>query len=92
MYPRTIRVTVRMILQGFIQRTHLPNNLRRLCIVDGSKILLHRCVIVTFLVEVVPILSVDYVLLCDVYASFLGKINGQKIKVSLVEDVKLLLQ
>jgi len=39
----------------------------------------HRCVIVTFVIKVVTILSVDNVLLCDVYASFLGEVNRQNV-------------
>lgn len=72
-------MTVRIILLEFMKQTHLSNNLRRLRVVDGSEVLLHRCVIVTFVIKVVTILSVDNVLLCDVDASFLGEVNRQNV-------------
>ena len=54
-------------------------HLRRFCIINGFQILLHRCVIVTFLMQVIPIPTQNHVALSGINASFLSKIDGQYI-------------
>lgn len=58
---------------------YLSYDLGRLCIIDGFQILLHRCVIVTFLMQVIPIPTQNHVALSGINASFLSKIDGQYI-------------
>ena len=58
---------------------YLSYHLRRLCIIDGFQILLHCCIVVTFLMQVIPIPTQNHVALSVINASFLSKIDGQYI-------------
>jgi aspartokinase-like uncharacterized kinase len=54
--------------------------------------LLHCRIVIPLLVQIVPVLAVDGVLLERVDADLLRKVDGQDIKISLVEDLELLLK
>ena len=58
---------------------YLSYHLRRLCVINGFQILLHRCIIVTFLMQVITIPTQNHVTLSGINASFLSKIDSQHI-------------
>lgn len=63
---------------------YLANNLRWLCVIDGSKILLHGCVIITPLVQKVAILPVNSVLLQRINPNFLCEVDSKDVEVALI--------
>ena len=67
------------LTQSLWESVYLSYDLGRLCIINGFQILLHCCVIVTFLMEVIPIPTQNHVALSGINASFLSKIDGQYI-------------
>ena len=69
-----------------------PDNLRGLGVVNCAKVLLHRSVVVSFLVEVVAILPEDNVLLDFVDPILLCEIDSKYVEASFVQDLELLLQ
>ena len=68
-----------------------PDNLGWLCIVDCSEVLLHRGVVVAFLVQMIAILSEDDVLLDFVDSLLLREIDGKNVEIPFIQDLKLLL-
>jgi hypothetical protein len=68
-----------------------PDNLRGLGIVNCAKVLLHRSIVVSFLVEVIAILPEDNILLNFVDPSLLCEIDRKYVEVSFVQDLELLL-
>ena len=68
-----------------------PDNLRGLGVVNCAKVLLHRSVIVSLLVEVIAILPEDNILLDFVDPILLCEIDSKNVKVSFVQDLELLL-
>ena len=67
------------------------DNLRGLGVVNCAKVLLHRSVIVSFLIEVIAILPEDDILLDFVDPIPLGEIDSKYVEVSFVQDLELLL-
>ena len=65
--------------QSLGELTYLSYDLGRLCVINGFQILLHRCVIVTFLMQVIPIPTQNHIALSGINAGFLSKIDGQYI-------------
>ena len=71
--------------------THFTDNLRRFRVVDGLDVLRHGVVVVALLIQVVTVLSIDDVLLLHVHARFLGKVEGQRVEIALIEQLQPLL-
>jgi hypothetical protein len=63
---------------------YLADNLGRLSVLDGSEILLHCRVIVSFLIQVIPIFSEYHVLLDPVDTGLLRKIYGEDVQIPLI--------
>jgi len=72
--------------------TNLSDDLRGFGIVNCPQVLLHGCIVVLLLVEIVAILAIYHILLRDVCAEFLGQIYGKNIEISLKQQLKLLLK
>ena len=62
----------------------LSEDLRRLSVVDCSKILLHGGIIIAFLIEVVSIFAKDDILCGGIHACFLRNIYSKNVEVSLI--------
>ena len=65
--------------QSLGELVYLSYDLGRLCVINGFQILLHCCIIVTFLMQVIPIPTQNHVALSGINAGFLSKIDGQYI-------------
>jgi hypothetical protein len=72
--------------------TNLPNNLRRLRVVNGSQVLLHCGVVISFLIKIISVPAVYGVLLIRVDTDLLRQVDGQDIEVALVKDLESLLK
>ena len=70
----------------------LSDDLRWLGIVDGSEVLLHRSVVVSFLIEIIAIFPEDDVLLYFVDSFFLCEIDGKDIEIPFIQNLQFLLQ
>ena len=71
--------------------TYLSDDLRRLCVVDSLQILLHGCIVISFLIQEVTIFAVDDVLLGVVDAELLRKVYGKNVEMALIQYLKFLL-
>ena len=71
--------------------TYFANDLRRLCIVYSSQILLHGCIVISFLIEKIAVFAEYNILLQCINARLLCKVDCQDIKISLVKNLKFLL-
>ena len=65
--------------QSLGELVYLSYDLGRLCVINRFQILLHCCLIVTFLMQVIPIPTQNHVALSGINAGFLSKIDGQYI-------------
>ena len=74
-------------VQVAIAKTHLPYDLRWLCVVNCLQVLLHRSIIVPFFVQVISISPQDDVALRSINADLLGQVDRQNIKISLIKNL-----
>lgn len=58
---------------------YLSNHLRRFRVINGFKVLLHRSVVVLFLVQIITILPKDDILLRGTKSSLLSKVDSEKV-------------
>jgi hypothetical protein len=72
--------------------TNLANNLRWLCAINRSKILLHGCIIIASLVQEVTVLAVDGILLQRIDANLLRKVDCKNVEIALIKNLELLLE
>jgi hypothetical protein len=70
----------------------LSNNLRRFRIVNGSQILLHCGIVISFLIQIISVPAVYGVLLMRVNADLLRQVDGQDIEIALVKNLESLLE
>jgi hypothetical protein len=75
-----------------VKAQYLSDDLRGFGIVNCPQVLLHGCIVVLLLVQIVAILAVYHVLLCDVGTEFLCQIYGKNVEISLKQQLKLLLE
>ena len=66
--------------------------LRRLCDVNCSKILLHGCIVIPFLIQVISIFTKYDILRGLINTCFLSNIDGKNVKIPLIQNLQLLLQ
>lgn len=78
-------------MRGFGYK-YLSDHLRWFCIVYGLEILLHRSVIVLFLVQVVSIFAINHILVCWVYSQLLGEVDCQDVQIPLIQEFQFLLK
>ena len=75
-----------------VRRTHLADDLGGLRVVDSLNVLRHGVVVIALLIEVVTVLSINDVLLLHVHARFLGKVEGERVEIALIEQLQPVLQ
>jgi len=66
--------------------------LRGLCVVNCPEVLLHGRVVIATLIQEIPILAVDGVLLQWVDANLLRKIDSKNVEIAFIEYFKPLLE
>lgn len=72
--------------------TNLANNLRRLRIINCTKVLLHGCVVIPTLIQKIAVFAIDGILLQRIDANLLSKVDSQDVEVAFIENFKPLLK
>lgn len=55
------------------------------------EVLLHRRIVIPFLIQVITVLAEDHVLLCNIDSGLLREVNRKDVQVALEEDLEFLL-